>query len=48
MPEELIILMLRAILAAIGVDRAKQLLDQEAVNAANAAADEIERQRGLK
>ena len=39
--------LIRLIIGLVGADKAKALLDQEAIDRANASADAIERARGL-
>lgn len=45
--EEVAIILVQALLKLLGPDKAKALLDQEAINRANAIADAVEDARGL-
>jgi hypothetical protein len=47
-PVSVAVALLKLVLALVGVEKAKALLDQEAINRANAAADAIEDARGLQ
>lgn len=46
-PLEIAVGLIQIVLKLIGVEKAKALLDQEAINRANAAADALEVARGL-